>query len=251
MAPPPSSETKPVVSSDFPTTQWTLLAQATLHGDEKAAAALNDFCLRYRSPVIGVLRRRGLRDSRLEDVTHDFFIQLMQSSALKRADPQRGRFRQFFCGSLNRFLADDADHGRALKRGGGVAHVHLDDAVEAEMAGDPGHDEAAIQWLDREWALGIFSLALQRLQQEWTAPGRLERLAVLRAFLPGATEILSQEEAAARLGLTMVAFRSELHRFRDAFRRHLRAEVAQTVSSPSEIDDEMRHLRESLSRAGD
>src|SRR5688572_24243653 len=105
----------------FPVTQWTLLAQASLHGGPEEQQALETFCLQYRGPVLALLRSRGVGESRAEDLVHDFFIQLMKSSALKRADRNIGPFRHFLRGMLTKFLADDADRNGALKRGGGIS----------------------------------------------------------------------------------------------------------------------------------
>src|SRR5687768_4329586 len=100
---------------DFPSTHWSMLAQASLHGETAARQSLDSFCRRYRAPVIALLRRRGVIESRVEDMTHDFFLHLMKHSSLKRADPALGRFRSFINGSLKRFLADDVVHNHAQK----------------------------------------------------------------------------------------------------------------------------------------
>ena len=52
----------------------------------------------------------------------------------------------------------------------------------------------------------------------------------------------NQEEVAARLGMPIATLRTHLHRLRQRYRECLRAEVAQTVSSPGQIDEEMRYL---------
>jgi RNA polymerase sigma factor (sigma-70 family) len=232
----------------FPATQWTLLAQATLNGDTAAGKALEEFFLSYRGPVIAMLRRRGLPEARVEDLTQDFFLQLMKNSAIKRADPAVGPFRNFLCGMLTKFLADDADWNGAAKRGGGVMPLSLDagDGVADEVA--ETSPDTALQ-LDFEWALQIVARALENVRKRWQTLEKPERFAVLRLFLPGALESITQQEAAARLGLTDEAFRKELHRVRESFRAAIRAEVAATVSAPGEVADEMRHLARVLQSA--
>jgi DNA-directed RNA polymerase specialized sigma24 family protein len=226
---------------EFPTTQWTQLAQATLHGDTAAQEALGAFFLNYRVPVMAVLRRRGLPDARVEDLTHDFFLQLMHGSALKRADRELGRFRQFLCGALSRFLADDVDRNCAAKRGGGVPPLSLDaeDSLAASLAAANSDTNLL---LDRQWALHLMSRALDNVARDWSRGEKASRFGVLRAFLPGATESITQQEAAARLGLSDTAFRTDLSRLRETFRNAVRTEVAATVNSPAEVDDEMQHL---------
>jgi hypothetical protein len=110
---------------DFPSTQWSMPALASLHGDTVAKQSLETFCQRYRAPVMALLRCRGVIESRVEDLTHDSFLQLMQSSALKRADRNLGPFRRFISGAPTKFLADDAARNGAAKRGGGDARRRL------------------------------------------------------------------------------------------------------------------------------
>ena len=54
-------------------------------------------------------------------------------------------------------------------------------------------------------------------------------------------------EIAAQLDLTEEAIKKSVQRLRQRFRDCLRAEVAQTVATPDQIDDELRHLRAALS----
>lgn len=226
---------------EFPSTQWTLLAQATLHGDTAAGEALGAFVANYRQPVMALLRRRGLPESRVEDLVQDFFLHLMKSSSLKRADGELGRFRSYLSGALTRFLSDDASHNGAQKRGGGIAPLSLDSGPFSSGLPSPAEADTSL-FLDRDWALHLMTRALDKVAADWIQRGKSDRFAVLRTFLPGATEILSQQEAAIRLGLSDVALRAELLRLRESYRSAVRAEVAATVSSPSEVDGEMRHL---------
>ena len=233
---------------DFPSTQWSLLAKASLNGDTTAHLSMETFCQQYRAPVMAVLRSRGVVESRVEDLTHDFFLQLMKSSALKRADRNLGPFRNFICGALTKFLADDSDRNGAAKRGGGVPPLSLDgDDGVANNVSD--HQSGVALHLDRQWALHLVARALESVRKRWLQLEKPERFAVLRAFLPGAMELLSQQEAAARLALTDEAFRKELHRVRESFRAAIRAEVAATVSAPGEIPEEMQHLARVLQSA--
>jgi DNA-directed RNA polymerase specialized sigma24 family protein len=226
----------------FPVTQWTLLAQASLNGDAEAQQSLEMFCERYRAPVVALLRRRGVMESRVEDLTHDFFIQLMKSSALKRADRSQGSFRNFLSAILSQFLADDVKRNHALKRGGGAAPLSLDaqdGAAAAEVSSANGDSDL---YLDHDWALHLITRALDNVAAEWNRAGKAARFAVLRAFLPGAVEVITQQEAAVRLDMSDTALRSELQRLRESFRSSVRQEVAATVHSPAEVDGELQHL---------
>ena len=118
----------------FPTTRWSVLAQATLNGETDATEALADFCRHYRGPIQRVLRLRGVAEADVDDLTQEFLLHLVRSSSLRRADRARGRFRSFLLGALLHFLADQNDRRLAQKRGAGAPHLSFDEAVEGAAA---------------------------------------------------------------------------------------------------------------------
>jgi hypothetical protein len=59
------------------------------------------------------------------------------------------------------------------------------------------------------------------------------------------------EDAAARLGMNEGALKVAIHRLRKRFREVVRAELAQTVCTQQEVDEELRYLVEVLSRGGE
>lgn len=228
----------------FPTTQWTLLAQATLSGESAGRQAMEDLCRHYWSPLYQFIRARGYNQAEAKDLTQEFLLHLVEHSTLQKADPSRGKFRSFLCGSLVKFLADAYDKRRAQKRGGGAPHVELDSA--AEESGAVSHPDELV--FDREWALAILENALQTVAREFK--GGENQFSVLRQFLPGSIIIPSYEQAATQLGLNLPALKSELHRLRQRFKAAVREEVAATVSAPHEIDQEMNHLQKVLMNKG-
>jgi hypothetical protein len=115
------------VRPSFRTTQWGLLAAASVGGDVEACAAFEELYRLYSYPVYAFVRRRGHGSQDAQDLTQDFFVHLLKKGALGRADPQRGRFRNFQLGALEHFLADAAKRAGAGKRGGGCHWVFLDD----------------------------------------------------------------------------------------------------------------------------
>ena len=229
----------------FPTTHWSVLAQATLADEPQGRSALDDLCRRYWSPLNQFIRLRGYTETEAQDLTQGFLLHLLEHSTLKRADRLQGRFRSFLLGALVRFLADEQDRRNALKRGGGAAHFSVESQpMELAAPPDPG-----VVFFDREWALVILENALQAVQMDSSA-GEQTQFAVLRHFLPGSVESPTYETAALELGLSLPAFKSELHRLRRRFKSAVRQEVANTVSAPHEIDEEMNHLQEVLMDKG-
>ena len=229
----------------FPTTHWSLLARATLSGETVGRQALEDLCRRYWCPLQQFIRGRGYNEAEAQDLTQDFLLHLLEHSTLKRADRLRGKFRSFLLGALSRFLKDEYDRRHAQKRGGGIAHISLEEEPALAISSDP-----AEILFDREWALVILENGLRALRQEFEAANDPNRFAVLGHFLPGSVDVPTYEEAAAQLGLTLPALKSELHRLRHRFKTLVRQEVASTVSAPHEIDEEMNYLQQILTNKG-
>jgi RNA polymerase sigma-70 factor (ECF subfamily) len=229
----------------FPSTHWSLLAQATLSGEPAGRSALNDLCQRYWQPLNGYIRRRGYDEAEAADLTQQFLLHLLEHRTLDKADPARGKFRSFLLGSLQRFLGDERDRRLAHKRGSGAVHLSIDDVSGPVPAVEP----ETLRSFDRDWAIAIVEHALAELETDSKATGS-ERLAVLRRFLPGSVEPLSYEAAAAELQLSLPALKSEVHRLRQRFRALVRQQIAETVGTPHEIEEEMHYLQEVLMDPG-
>jgi RNA polymerase sigma-70 factor (ECF subfamily) len=227
---------------DFPTTHWSVLAKATLHGEADARAALDGLCKSYWSPVHAFVCFCGYPDPEAQDLTQEFLLHVMEKSIFTRADRLQGRFRSFLLGALTRFLADATDRRKALKRGGNVQHVHISEGDSGNDVEDPS-SAPEMSVFDREWALTILESALGKLRAECLQSRSDGDFDVWKNFLPGAIETCSYEGAAARLGVSLPAFKSEIHRLRRRLRTLVRAEVARTVSAPHEIEAEMEHLQ--------
>lgn len=229
----------------FPTTRWTLLAEATLAGDSHGQKALDDLCKTYRVPIEAFLRSQGLPKDEIEDVVQDFFLGWLRSRSWKRADRVLGRFRTFLLGGVMHTLAHYRSRKSAQKRGGGMEPHSLD--LMAESGIEPACPSAAeTSVFDREWAEALVAGALAELAKERATRGKAGEFEVLRHFLPGATETLSFEAAAERLGIKLDATKVAIHRLRDRFRVLIRSAVASTVSAPHEVEEELQYLRSLL-----
>lgn len=230
----------------FPTTQWTILAQATIHGDAGANAALAAFYERYRQPIMAFIRRRGVPQDQVEDLAHDFLLRLLKHSTLKRADRAKGRFRSYLCTALARFLISRA---RGQPGPGGMVPLSLDSCLENLNLEDLEPPDEAF---DRDWAVAMMQGAFEDLAA--TAKLSRERSAswpvVVKFLLPSQNAPPSYEEAAAQLGTSAAALRVDVSRQRARFREFLRERVAQTVGSGESVDSEMLHLFKVLNTTG-
>jgi RNA polymerase sigma-70 factor (ECF subfamily) len=169
---------------------------------------------------------------------------------LIRADQQKGRLRTFLLGSLQNFLYNEYDRTRALKRGGGRQVVSIEEHLpeaEAAMLATAHLSDAGCY--DLVWASNIVSRAWQNLENAFMAEGKAEWLEELRPFVAGGSVTPpNQEEAAARLGVPIATLRTWLSRLRQRYRESLRLEVANTVSDPADVDQELQYLYRILMR---
>lgn len=235
----------------FVTTQWTRVLEA--RGDSpEAQAALGNLCAAYYAPVLAFLRRSGRNEDAARDLAQEFFARLLARHGLDTVERGRGRFRSFLLGAVKHFLAGQYDRSRAAKRGSGREAIPLD-------AGSAGDTTVALHipdpaapvpdaYFDRQWALTILDRALAALATEHHAAGKAVQFEMLKPWLTGDTEQLSQADAARRLDVNEGAVKVAIHRLRKRFRALVKAEIAQTVGGGADVQGELNYLLEVLSR---
>jgi RNA polymerase sigma-70 factor (ECF subfamily) len=219
-------------------------------GDEaRAHAALARLCQTYWYPLYAFVRRRGYGPEDAQDLTQGFFAHLLERHGLARANPGRGRFRSFLLASLRHFLANERERATARKRGGGRTLVPWDAAsAETRYGLEPADPVTPETVFERNWALALLEQVLKRLEKEQAAAGKAVQFNHLRDFLMGDLEAPSYAELASVLGTGADALRATVHRLRLRFRALLREEVAHTLHTPVEVEEEIRHLFAVLSR---
>jgi RNA polymerase sigma factor (sigma-70 family) len=234
--------------SDFHTTHWSVVLAA--RGEDTAVSrdALSQLCGTYWYPLYAYARRRGLRTEEAEDGVQGFFASFLQKGWAGAADPERGRFRTWLLTAFRRHLGHERDRARAVKRGGDRTILRLDfDDGERRYSLEPAHVDTPERLFDRRWALTVLDRALAGLREEMRRAGREDRLDALRSFLPGAAEEpIAHREAAERLGITENAAKVAVHRLRTRYRDRLRAEIAETVARPEDVDPEIQDLLRAL-----
>jgi RNA polymerase sigma-70 factor (ECF subfamily) len=229
--------------ASFDTTHWSVVAQAALTDVPEATNALAQLCETYWPPVYSFVRRRGYAPGDAQDLTQSFFAYFLRTKAYARAHPVHGKFRSFLLASAKNFLANDWDREQALRRGGDYQFVSLNsETAEAfyDAAGVP--DTTAERLFDLRWATTLTTGALNSLRQELEAEGKVKLFEQLSNFLTGGNVIPSYDEVSASTGLPRATVKTHVHRLRLRYREIVRGEVARTVSSPDEIDEELRHL---------
>jgi RNA polymerase sigma-70 factor (ECF subfamily) len=238
----------PTARDAFHTTHWSVVLAAREGDEARATEAMEKLCRAYWHPLYAFLRRDGRSPEDAQDVVQGFFAHLLARNFLHGLAKENGRFRSFLLASLRHFLSDQWDKARALKRGGGQTPVSLDDAsAEARFRIEPVDDLSADRLYERQWALTLLEQALARLEAEFAEAGKGELFGVLRQFQGDEPAPSTAAEAAARLGMPENTFKSHLLRFRRRYRELLCEEVAQTVATPADVADELRHLKAVLS----
>jgi RNA polymerase sigma-70 factor (ECF subfamily) len=231
----------------FATTHWSLVMAAATDAASRSRAreALEQLCGIYWYPLYAFVRSRGHSADDARDLTQSFFARILEAGGFATADPARGRFRSWLLGAMKHFLVNEWHRERAQKRGGRATFLELDGlGAEARWALEPAVPREPDAVFDKEWALESVARALASLRTESEARGAGALFAALEGCLTG--DESPRRETAAKLGLTESAVKAAVHRLRQRYRAVLRAQIAQTVDDPSDIDDEMRYLLDAL-----
>jgi DNA-directed RNA polymerase specialized sigma24 family protein len=235
----------------FDTTRWSVVLAASADDPDTAREALATLCATYWFPLYAYVRRRGRTPDEARDLTQAFLASLLERQSLRTVRRARGRFRTFLLSSLAHFLANEAARRRARKRGGGLPPLPLDlriDGAEAQYTHEPADAATPESLFDRRWALAVIDRVLAGVRADWTAAGRETEFDRLKPFLLGDAARGAYEAIARDLAMTEGAARVTVHRLRRTVRDRLRQHIAETVSDPSEVDDEIRYLIRTLSR---
>ena len=227
----------------FATTHWSTLVSAGQSNSSHPSVAIEKLCRAYWPPLYSYIRRQGHSPADAQDLTQAFFAKLLEKNFWARADRQKGRFRSFLLTALRQFLADEGDRVRTAKRGGGFSFVSIDEQTgEGQFLEGMSHNLNSEQQFDRQWAATVLLEARAKLRQECVASGKsglYDRVSLVdgknESSLPYA--VIAQE-----LGMSVGGLKSAVSRLRQRYGQLVREEVARTVSSPGEVEEEIRHL---------
>jgi RNA polymerase sigma-70 factor (ECF subfamily) len=227
----------------FKTTHWSVVISAGQLASPQAAESLEKLCRAYWFPLYAYVRRRGHTPEDAQDLTQEFFLRLLQKQYLAHADRNKGRFRSFLLTALNHFLTNDWRRAGAVKRGSGQPPIPLEDTTaEDRYALEPLSDLTPQRLYERHWALTLLDHGLARLRDEFAAAGQTRQFDRLKGFLTTQAAESSYAAAAEELGVSTGAVGSAVHRLRHRYRELVREEIAHTVASPAEVEEELRWL---------
>jgi len=226
----------------FTTTHWSVVLEA--QGESPAAQeALEKLCRTYWRPIYGFVRRQGVAPAEAEDLTQGFFASLLEHRNLNAVRQEQGRLRSYLLGALKYFLGEERRRGMAIKRGKGQRLIPFEELRAAERVGlEPADPMTPELIYERRWASTVLERALNLLKDEYQRAGNATLFDWLKQLLPGEPDAPSQKDVAAQLGMTENAVRQAFHRFRQRYQSLLREEISNTVATPGDIEDELRHL---------
>ena len=232
----------PKGAMQFTSTHWSVVVEA--QGESPAAQeALEKLCGIYWRPIYSFVQRQGIGPEEAEDVTQAFFADLLEHKNLTAVRKEKGRFRSYLVGALKFFLADERRRAMAIKRGKGQRLIPLEGlSREERIEIEPADTVTAEQIYERRWASTVLQHVLGLLKNEYVAAGNGALFDSLKQLLPDEPGSPSQADIAGQLGMTANAVRQAFHRFRQRYQSLLREEIAHTVATPGDVEDELRHL---------
>lgn len=234
-------------NSDFHTTRWTLVLQATGHSDQ-GQRALSDLCAAYYEPVVAFLRATGRDADTAREMAHGFFEELLAKPQLSGAEPGRGRFRSYLLGALKHYLGHEKERRLSQKRGGSAEIIPMESGTETSPGIDPPDDQTLPpdREFDRQWALHVLQRAMVLLEQEWKSDGREGEFSELQPFIGGDSAHGALAALAEQRRENPATLRKTISRLRHQFRQLVKSEITPTLTSSDEADAEMRELLAAL-----
>jgi RNA polymerase sigma factor (sigma-70 family) len=234
-------------SEHFATTQWSLVRAAGVSASPEAKQALEKLCATYWYPLYAFARRRTGDADLAQDLTQAFLAQLLEKNTWAVADPVRGRFRSFLLSVFKNFLLHEAERARAQKRGGGRRILSIDfDDGESRYRLKPTDRTTPEQLFDRQWAIVLLDTVLAALRSEQIAAGKVRQFEVLKQYLTPSEGETAYAVAAEQLGMNEGAVKTAVHRLRKRYRELLKSTIAETLSDPADLEEELRELFRSL-----
>jgi RNA polymerase sigma factor (sigma-70 family) len=231
-------------AAQFGQTHWSVvLSAAGRQNPSHAAESLEKLCSLYWRPLYAYIRRQGESPHDAQDLTQEFFLRLLKKDYLNAVDRGKGRFRSFLLAAVKHFLSNERDKARAQKRGGGQSPLPLDfTGEETQLSFQPADKLTPEIFFERRWATTLLEQALARLRQDYTGQGKERLFEQLKTTLTEGRDSVAYLALATRLNMSEAAVKMAVHRLRQRYRECLRAEIAQTVATAREVEDELRHV---------
>jgi DNA-directed RNA polymerase specialized sigma24 family protein len=207
------------------TTRWSVVQRSAA---DKSGADAEEFCRCYWFPLYSFLRQSGYSQADSEDHVQSFLTTLMAGDSLAKADPARGKMRNYLLTLLTRHVADRRERDYTQKRGGRVQHLPLEwDAAEAAWARQGKRTQSPEESYRTALATQLVAEGIAALRRRYLESGKSDLLEALLPALEGPLSDHNYAEVAARLAMAPGALRAAAVRMRQRFRA-----AVQTVAAP-------------------
>jgi RNA polymerase sigma-70 factor (ECF subfamily) len=233
-------------SARFPTTAWAALEEMKATPEDERTEQRNRLIVNYWKPVFCFLRAWGRPHHQAEELTQEFFADLLGGDDILGADRAQGKFRTFLLTLLKRFLSDRLNPERRPRQQsfeeGVVAIGSL--FTDAERPYEPPTHVTPDTEFMRKWVRGLLANVEQQVKDLYDKRGQPEMYELFRVaqdVKPGAPRP-TQEELGAEFGLDAEGVKYRLRLVKQSFLVQLRTEVRKQVSSATEVDEEIAEL---------
>jgi RNA polymerase sigma factor (sigma-70 family) len=227
----------------FETTHWSVVLDAGGASAEPALKALETLCRAYWYPIYVYVRRKGYGSEDAQDLTQEFFAQLIGKQHLRLADRDKGKFRTFLLAMLDYFLAREWSRAHRQKRGGQFTFISRDQqAPEERYRLEPVDSDTPEKKFLRQWAMTLLEQTMDKLERDCQANGKAVLFREAKGLLSGEPRSVTYAELGQRLEMAEGALRVAVHRLRQRYGELLRGEIAHTVGAGESVDEEMRFL---------
>ncbi len=233
----------------FATTHWSVVLAAKQSEQPEAAVALEKLCATYWPPLYAYIRREGGNQTEAQDLTQEFFARLLARDYLQQLRHQDGKFRSFLLAYLKNFLSEQRRKFGTQKRGGGCTFISLNepDGEEGYLF-EPVDHLTPDQVFELRWVQALLQRVLNRLRKEYQVRDQAALFERLQDYQPHEAGGQTYAQLGAPFAMTESAVKSAVQRMRQRHRELLREEVAQTVTHPQDVEEELRYFRALLGR---
>ena len=242
-------EKVPAGAAQFGNTNWSVvLSAANKRNPTLALEALEKLCRAYWHPLYFYSRRQGRSPHDAQDLTQEFFARLLQNNLLASVDQGKGRFRSFLLAAFKHFLSNERDKDRTQKRGGGqVPDPIAVQNAETHYGFEPVEKMTPEKLFERRWAMTLLEQTTARLRKEYEDGGKTQIFEQLKITLTEPRGAIAYATLGKNLHMSEGAVKVAVHRLRLRYRTVLRAEAANTLGNPADVEDEMRQIFSTLS----
>jgi DNA-directed RNA polymerase specialized sigma24 family protein len=230
-------------STQFTTTCWTVVVAAGQEDSPAARRAVESLYQRYWSPLYFYLRRRGHDRPQAEDLVQGFFMHLLEGHGLQTVKPRKHKFRSFLLASLKNFVVDEWRRTQRERSGGGKPTLPLEfEQAETRYCLEPADRLSADKLFAQSWAMAIIAHASEMIRREYVDAGKGELFDQLKNHITIEPSAGCYRQCAESLGMSEGAVRVAAHRLRRRLRELIRSEIAETVTTAEQLEEEIQDL---------